>query len=130
VALSGQLSVRDLLHAQPPRVQCPRHGVRQKRLPWAEPRSRFTTLYERFAIDVLTETGIRGAAQILRRRYREVCQGPVSRPHLIGEQVRDEGTPMRGDAVDSVQQSTPQKRRGQPWTMLASTCTRWQVSSA
>ncbi|HEV8615620.1 MAG TPA: transposase family protein [Methylomirabilota bacterium] len=25
------------LHAQPPRVECPTHGIRQVRLPWAEP---------------------------------------------------------------------------------------------
>src|SRR5207253_1499436 len=40
------------LHARPPRVACPEHGVRQVRLPWAEPRARFTTLFERLAIDV------------------------------------------------------------------------------
>ena len=27
------------LHARPPRVKCPTHGVRQVRLPWAEPRA-------------------------------------------------------------------------------------------
>jgi transposase len=30
------------LHASPPRVSCPEHGVRQARLPWAEAGSRFT----------------------------------------------------------------------------------------
>ena len=54
------------LHAQPPRVECPTHGVRQVRLPWAEVRARFTALVERLAIDVLTETDIRGATRILR----------------------------------------------------------------
>ena len=39
------------LHARPPRVACPEHGVRQVRLPWAEPRARFTTLFERLAIE-------------------------------------------------------------------------------
>ncbi len=28
------------LHARPPRVACPDHGVRQVRLPWAEPHER------------------------------------------------------------------------------------------
>jgi transposase len=32
------------LHAPPPRVECPTHGVRQVRLPWAEARARFTSL--------------------------------------------------------------------------------------
>jgi hypothetical protein len=48
------------LHAQPPRVECPTHGVRQVRLPWAEVRARFTALFERLAIDVLQETDIWG----------------------------------------------------------------------
>src|SRR5262249_15959581 len=46
------------LHASPPRVNCPEHGVRQVRLPWAEPHSRFTTLFERLAIDVLTSCNV------------------------------------------------------------------------
>ena len=37
-----------LLHARPPRVNCPEHGVRQVRLPWAEPHGRFSLLFERF----------------------------------------------------------------------------------
>ena len=54
------------LHARPPRVDCPDHGARQVRLPWAEPMSRFTTLFERLAIDVLKECDVQGAARLLR----------------------------------------------------------------
>ena len=53
------------LHARVPRVRCPTHGVRQAAVSWAEARSRFTLLFERFAIDVLKETDIAGAAKIL-----------------------------------------------------------------
>src|SRR5713226_4258349 len=59
------------LHARPPRVQCPTHGVKQVRLPWAEARARFTTLFERLAIDVLLETDILGATRILRISWDE-----------------------------------------------------------
>ena len=59
------------LHARPPRVQCPTHGVRTVRLPWAEARSRFTALFERLAIDVLKATDIRGATRILRISWDE-----------------------------------------------------------
>lgn len=52
-------------HARPPRVQCPTHGVRQVRVPWAA-RSRFTALFERLALDVLKATDIRGATRLLR----------------------------------------------------------------
>jgi len=54
-----------LLHARPPRVQCPAHGVRQARLPWAEPGGRFTNLFEALAIDVLLATDVKNAATIL-----------------------------------------------------------------
>jgi hypothetical protein len=47
-------------------VQCPTHGVKQVRVPWADERARFTTLFERLAIDVLRETDILGATRILR----------------------------------------------------------------
>src|SRR5213593_3504574 len=62
------------LHAQPPRVECPTHGVRQVRLPWAEARARFTTLFERLAIDVLKETDVRGATRILRISWDEAWE--------------------------------------------------------
>ena len=56
---------RTLLHARPPRVKCPEHGVRQARLPWAEPGSRFTLLFEALAIDVLLSTDVQKAATLL-----------------------------------------------------------------
>ena len=40
--------------------------MRQARVPWAEPKSRFTLMFERFAIDVLRETDVLGATRILR----------------------------------------------------------------
>ena len=54
-----------LLHAAPPRMKCPEHGVRQVHLPWAEPHARFTALFEAFAIEVLQETTIEAARRIL-----------------------------------------------------------------
>jgi transposase len=59
------------LRAKPPRVKCPTHGVKQVRLLWAEPRSRFTAMFERFAIDVLLQTDITGARRILRISWDE-----------------------------------------------------------
>lgn len=56
---------KTLLHARIPRVQCPEHGVLQVRVPWAEPKSRFTLLFERLAIDVMMECDITGATRIL-----------------------------------------------------------------
>lgn len=44
---------RTILHAQPPRAKCGEHGVRVVRLPWAEPSSRFTALFEALTIEWL-----------------------------------------------------------------------------
>jgi transposase len=59
------------LHGSPPRVRCAEHGVRQARLPWAEPHARFTMLFERLAVDVLKECDILGACRILRISWDE-----------------------------------------------------------
>lgn len=59
------------LRARPPRVSCPKDGVRQVKLSWAEPKARFTALFERLAIDVLRETSIAGATKILRITWDE-----------------------------------------------------------
>ena len=83
------------LHARLPRVRCSVHGVRQVRVPWAEPHSRFTLLFEGFAIDVLWETDVLGAARILGISWdeahgimkRAVERGMVRREHKVPELV-------------------------------------------
>jgi transposase len=42
-----------LIRARTPRADCPEHGVKTIRVPWAAPAGRFTLLFERFAIEVL-----------------------------------------------------------------------------
>jgi len=59
------------LHARPPRVSCPEHGVKQARLPWAEPGGRFTHLFEVLAIDVLRATNVKRGAELLRITWDE-----------------------------------------------------------
>lgn len=59
------------VHARPPRVDCPDHGVRQVEFPWAEPGSRFTKFFERFAIDVNQETDPKGPSEILKLSWDE-----------------------------------------------------------
>jgi transposase len=59
------------LHARPPRVSCAQHGVKQVRLPWAEPGGRFTHLFEALGITVLRATNVKRAAQILRISWDE-----------------------------------------------------------
>jgi transposase len=79
------------LHARPPRVECPTHGVRQVALPWAEPMSRFTVLFERLAIDVLKECDVEGASRLLRLSWdeawhlmdRAVARGLAAKPLVV-----------------------------------------------
>jgi transposase len=65
------MQFKTFLHARAPRVNCSEHGVKQVKLPWSEPRSRFTAMFERFAIDVLLQTDITGACRILRVTWDE-----------------------------------------------------------
>jgi transposase len=65
------MQFKTFLHARVPRVQCPEHGVKQVRLPWAEPRSRFTAMFECFAIKVLLQADVTGARRILRISWDE-----------------------------------------------------------
>jgi transposase len=68
-----------LLHARVPRVDCPTHGVRQVRVPWAEARSRFTMLMERLIIDLIQQCStITGACRIARITWDEAW-GVMSR---------------------------------------------------
>jgi len=84
-----------MLRARIPRVQCPEHGVRQASVPWAEPRSRFTLLFERFAIDVLLETDVAGAAKILGISWdeahhlmqRAVARGRARKPRGLARRI-------------------------------------------
>jgi len=55
------------LVASVPRVHCPQHGVQTVTVFWSEPNSRFTHLFERFALDVLRATKVQvQAARLLR----------------------------------------------------------------
>lgn len=85
-----------MLHARPPRVECDEHGVRGVRLPWADAKSRFTLLFERFAIDVLRMASVDAAAKLLRLSWDEawriqeravargIARKPKAPPSYIG----------------------------------------------
>lgn len=77
-----------VLVARIPRVNCPDCGVKTVSVPWAEKHSRFTLLFEAFAIDVLVCAGnVKAAAILLRLTWdsahsiieRAVARGLVRR---------------------------------------------------
>lgn len=85
---------RTLLHARAPRVNCPDHGVRQARLPWAEPGSRFTLLFEALAVDVLLSTDVKKAATLLGLTWDEAW-------HIM-ERAVIRGRAAKADAMPEV----------------------------
>jgi len=56
---------KTLLVAEVPRVTCPKHGVVTVKVPWAEPGSGFTALYEALVIDWLKEASIQAVSRQL-----------------------------------------------------------------
>jgi transposase len=62
-----------VLHARVPRLGCPTHGIRQLPVPWAEPGSRFTALFEALAIDWLKHAPILAVAARLGLSWDEAA---------------------------------------------------------
>jgi transposase len=64
---------RTILVAKVPRVNCAAHGVRQIAVPWAEPGSGFTALFEAVVIDWLREAAILAVARRMRLTWDQVA---------------------------------------------------------
>ena len=78
---------RTILHAEPPRSNCPEHGPRAVKLPWAEPSSRFTAMFEGLAINWLRVASQKAVADQLRLSWDEV--------HAIQERAVKRGLERR-----------------------------------
>lgn len=84
------MQFRTILHCRIPRVECPTHGVKSIEVPWAEDYSRFTALFERFAIEVLLGCqSAAKAAELLKLSWDEV--------HEIQERAVNRGLSRRGE---------------------------------
>jgi transposase len=83
------------LVAAVPRVACATHGVRTVHVPWSTPHSRFTLLFECFAIDILTATQVQAkTAALLRltpRQVHELMTRAVARG--LSRRDTEEGVP-------------------------------------
>jgi transposase len=64
---------RTMLEADVPRVRCAEHGVHQVKVPWAEPGSRFTALFESLVIDWLRVAAIQSVANLMRLSWHEAA---------------------------------------------------------
>jgi transposase len=54
--------MQTVLTAPTPRVECPEHGVRVVKVPWAQPQGRFTALFEAVVIEWLKVASIKAVA--------------------------------------------------------------------
>jgi len=87
-----------ILHAKPPRSECGEHGVKVIQLPWAEPSSRFTALFERLAIDWLKAASQKAVGEHLGLSWDEI-HGIMERAVERGLNRR-EAEPIRRLGVD------------------------------
>lgn len=64
-----------IIKSRVPRADCSEHGAKTVDVPWTGPNSRFTLLFERFAIDVLMASkSIKEAAKLLKLSWDQVHQ--------------------------------------------------------
>ncbi len=90
---------KTFLLARVPRVKCPEHGVKNASIPWSEKNSRFTLMFERFAIDLLRATQtVTGAMSILRIKWDQTW-GILSRAVRRGKE-RKQCLPMPRIGID------------------------------
>lgn len=82
---------RTTIVAQVPRVRCDEHGVKQVRVPWGDPGSRFTAAFEAFAISWLQEATVAAVARRLRISWDQV-DGIMQRAVRRGLARREEET--------------------------------------
>ena len=67
------MQFRTILTCRVPRSRCPDHGVKTIAVPWAGASSRFTLLFERFAVDVIrTARSLTAACDLLRISWDQV----------------------------------------------------------
>jgi len=66
------MQYRTILVADVPRVQCDEHGVVQVTVPWSDPKSRFTALFEALVIDWLKEASFSAVARQLSLSWDQV----------------------------------------------------------
>jgi transposase len=89
---------KTLVHARVPRLNCPTHGIKQLTVPWAEPGSQFTALFEVLAIDWLKQASVSAVAKHLRISWDE-ASGIMERAVKRGLERR-EAEPMKYVGVD------------------------------
>lgn len=92
------MQLKTLVTADVPRIECPEHGIKQLRVPWSAPGSRFTLMFETLVIDWLKEASVSAVARMLRMSWDEV-DGVMGRAVARGLERREQ-QPMRNIGID------------------------------
>lgn len=109
-----------ILHAQPPRSECPEHGVRVVKLPWAEPSSRFTALFEALAIEWLKAASQKAVAERLNLSWDEI--------HGIMERAVERGLRRRqAEPVSAIGVDEKAFRKGHSYFTIVNDLARGRV---
>jgi transposase len=90
---------RTMIAARLPRVKCATHGVLQVKVPWADGHSRFTAMFEAWAIRVLKETATLSATAELLKLTWDEADGIFIRAVSRGL-VRRTDEPVRAIGID------------------------------
>lgn len=85
---------KTLLVADVPRVECPEHGVLTVKVPWGEPGSGFTALFEALVIDWLKEASIQAVSRQLKLSWNAI-DGIMQRAVSRGMERRKAVSPER-----------------------------------
>jgi transposase len=103
---------RAFLHASVPRIRCPKHGVRQVTIHWADPRLPMTMAFERQVLDLLQEIKTTsGTARALGLGWDQV-HGVMTRAVARGLVKR------KGQTVTHVAVDEKALRKGQDYVTL------------
>jgi transposase len=95
------------IEAGVPRFDCPKRGVRQAHVPWAEPGGRFTSLFEALTISWLQSATIKAVSEQM-KITRDETSGMLERT-VNRSLARRESRPIEDLAID---ETSFQKRRG------------------
>ena len=88
-----------VLRCEVPRCNCPEHGVKTLRVPWAGKSSRFTLLFESFAIDVLQAcSSVNAAAELMGLNWHQVNE--IKRRAVARGLERRESSPIQHLGID------------------------------
>jgi transposase len=85
---------KTLLIVDLPRIECPEHGVLTVKVPWGEPGSGFTALFEAQVIDWLKEASIQAVSRQLKLSWNAI-DGIMQRAVRRGMERRKETLPAR-----------------------------------